>query len=289
VALDLVDVAGLGSVKVDPGQLEQAIVNLAVNARDAMPNGGRLTIEARDVEVDAARAEHFGIRPGQYVVLLVTDTGDGMDEATLARAFEPFFTTKELGRGTGLGLAMVYGFVRQSGGHVEVRSEVGSGTQLAIYLPRAIEEAIVADPSPVAPERQDVAFGTETVLLVEDEDAVRNVSKRVLQSRGYNVLDARDGRDALSFSRQYTGPIDLLVTDMVMPRMGGRELADVLARERPSIRVLFMSGYPEEAILRPRPDGTVVPDVMFLQKPFRQVDLARQIRVALDAAPTRGP
>jgi two-component system cell cycle sensor histidine kinase/response regulator CckA len=283
VTIELTQAPDLGPINVDPGQLEQAIVNLAVNARDAMPGGGRLTIEARNVDLDAARAAQLELAPGRYVVLLMTDTGAGMDEATLARAFEPFFTTKPLGRGTGLGLAMVYGFVRQSGGHVAVESEVGNGTQLAIHLPHAATKALEAQPTPAPPEDDALVFGTETVLLVEDEDAVRNVSKRVLQSRGYNVLDARDGRDALSFSRQYSGPIHLLVTDVVMPRMGGRELADALSRERPSIRVLFVSGYPEQATLHVQRDGAAHTSP-FLPKPFTQVELARKIRGTLDAA-----
>jgi PAS domain S-box-containing protein len=262
IEVSLVDTAHLAPVKVDPGQFVQAILNLAVNARDAMPDGGRITIETRNADRD--------------VLVLVSDSGHGMDEATRARIFEPFFTTKEPGRGTGLGLAMVHGFVEQSGGKIEVRSEVGRGTTFAIRLP-CTDEAPVSARSP----SQQSPSGTETVLLVEDEDAVRTFSKRVLQARGYKVLDARDGADAVSVSRGYPAPINILVTDVVMPRMNGHDLGDVLARERPEMRILYISGYTEE------PARSAEPSMAFLPKPFRPSDLARKVRDVLDAAHLR--
>jgi CheY-like chemotaxis protein/two-component sensor histidine kinase len=259
IEVKLVDSGADARVKVDAGQFEQAVLNLAVNARDAMPDGGTITIETRNPDRDT-------------VLVLVSDTGQGMDEPTRARIFEPFFTTKELGRGTGLGLAMVHAFVEQSGGTIEVQSTPGGGTTFAIRLPRTDEQPVE---SPV--EAQRSGSGTETVLLVEDEDAVRSFSKRVLQAHGYKVLDARDGTDALSISRGYAAPINILVTDVVMPRMGGRDVADVLGRERPDMRVLFMSGYIEEPSPAPASAGA------FLQKPFRPGDLTRKVRDMLDA------
>jgi PAS domain S-box-containing protein len=268
----------LGLAKVDPGQFEQAIINLAVNARDAMPGGGRLVLETRDTELDASYAlGRPEVKPGRYVLVSARDTGHGMDEATKARIFEPFFTTKEPGKGTGLGLAMVYGFVKQSGGHIEVQSAPGRGSIFEIYLPRAAETSPTSKSSPdmlMAPK------GTETVLLVEDEDSLRNLSRLILQASGYKVLEARDGQEAVWVAQQHPEPVHLLVTDVVMPRMSGRHLADLLAQARPELRILFMSGYTDEAVLR---HGVLEAGVAFLQKPFTPIGLARKVREVLDA------
>jgi two-component system cell cycle sensor histidine kinase/response regulator CckA len=279
IELVLVQAESLGRTKVDPAQFEQTIINLAVNARDAMPDGGRLTIETATVELDDdyVRLRPY-VRPGSYVQVSVSDTGHGMDEAVRTRIFEPFFTTKPAGEGTGLGLAMVYGFVKQSGGHIEVYSEVGHGTSVKIYLPRT-DDAPPLDAGPQAPARS--VQGTETVLLVEDEDAVRTLAEVVLQSNGYAVLVARQGEEALEMAAAHRGPIHLLVTDLVMPHMGGRELAEQLAGTRPGLRVLFMSGYPDEASMQ---HGLPGAGAGFLQKPFSPIALARKVRDVLDAA-----
>jgi PAS domain S-box-containing protein len=278
VELTLVADPRLGLAKVDPGQFEHAIVNLAVNARDAMPQGGRLTIETRNAELDEAYAErHPEVRPGRYVRVSVIDSGHGMDAATKSRIFDPFFTTKEPGRGTGLGLAMVYGFVKQSEGHIEVYSEPGSGTTFNVYLPRA-EGKVPAERA--AAEHTNVAEGDETVLLVEDEDAVRSLARRVLRSCGYTVLEAHNGDQALLVAQGHQARIHLLLTDLVMPRMSGRELADLLLEARPEVRVLFMSGYTDEAVLR---HGVQEANVAFLQKPFSPATLARKVRDVLDS------
>jgi len=277
IDLALVPDPALGLAKADPGQFEQAIINLAVNARDAMPQGGRLIIETHNAELDEGYAEqHPEVRPGRYVLVAVTDSGQGVDEATRTRIFEPFFTTKQPGKGTGLGLAMVYGFVKQSGGHIEVYSELGHGTTLKVYLPRA-EDATPSVESARAPLEKP--RGTETVLLVEDEDAVRALSRLVLQSSGYTVLEARDGQEAVWVAQQHQGPIHILVTDLVMPRMSGRQLADLLAKTMPRMRILFMSGYTDEAMLR---HGVLEASVAFLQKPFTPGGLARKVREVLD-------
>jgi two-component system, cell cycle sensor histidine kinase and response regulator CckA len=278
VELALVPDPALGLAKADPGQFEQAVINLAVNARDAMPNGGRLTIETRNVELDDGFAERTPeVKSGRYVLVTVTDTGHGMDGVTRAQIFEPFFTTKGLGEGTGLGLAMVYGFVKQSGGHVEVDSEPGRGTTFRVYLPRAAEAAPAARSSP---NLLKMPRGTETVLLVEDEDAVRALARMILQSSGYTVLEAEDGQEAVSVAEQYPARIHLLLTDLVMPRMSGRQLADVLAKARPGLRILFMSGYTAEAVVGP---GEPEAGVAFLHKPFSPIGLARKVREVLDA------
>jgi signal transduction histidine kinase len=277
VDLALVRDAALGLVRIDAGQFEQAVINLAINARDAMPSGGRLLIEARNVELDLDYGgSHGDVQPGPYVLVAVTDSGEGMDEATKGRLFEPFFTTKAVGKGTGLGLSMVYGFLKQSGGHVTVYSERGRGTTFKLYLPRAPGASV-----PAAAElgTVSVAGGTETVLLVEDEGAVRALAKHVLESHGYAVLDARDGEHALEVVAQHRGVIDLLMTDLVMPRIGGRELAQTLVRARPGLRVLFMSGYTDEAALR---NGHLASGEAFLHKPFSPTTLARRVRALLD-------
>jgi PAS domain S-box-containing protein len=277
VEVALVTGASPGLAEIDPGQFEQAIINLAVNARDAMPDGGRLTIETRDVVVDGGDAAHGpGVPPGRYVGVCVSDTGIGMDEPTQAQIFEPFFTTKEVGAGTGLGLAMVYGFLKQSDGHVEVSSELGRGTTFTIYLPRA--DMPPPQPRP-STDRARVPDGAETVLLVEDEDAVRRLAARVLRSRGYTLLEARDGEEAERIAREHPEAIDIVVTDLVMPRMSGRQLAGVLERVRPRLRFLFMSGYTDEAVMR---QGVHESAVDFLQKPFSPEELARKVREVLD-------
>lgn len=263
-----------GRVKVDAAQLEQAVLNLALNARDAMPGGGHVRIHTRNVDV---RADGSALPVGRYVCISVTDEGAGMDEATRRRVFEPFFTTKEPGKGTGLGLAMVYGFVKQSGGEIELFSEVGRGTRFDLFFPRVEGEAdgITAPAAPPEPLARTAAAKAATVLLVEDDDAVRMLLKRALESYGYVVLDARDGSDALRLWRAHRATIDVLVTDVVMPRVNGLELADEVRVDAPELGIIFMSGYPDEmAALGPS----------FLQKPFGAVDLARRVRAVLDRA-----
>ena len=267
----------LGRVKADPTQLEQVIMNLAINARDAMPEGGRLTIETANVDLDGGYAQrHLEVDPGPYVMLALTDTGIGMDEATQARIFEPFFTTKEPGKGTGLGLATVYGIIRQSGGSVWVYSEPGRGTTFKIYLPRVAEpvEATVRRPSV-----QTVAGGLETVLIAEDDPAVREVVSAVLSQKGYRLLRAPDGQTALELAQAQPGEIQLLVTDLVMPGMTGRELAEALAAARPGLKVLYMSGYTDDAVVR---HGVLEAGMPYLQKPFAPEALARKVRELLD-------
>jgi PAS domain S-box-containing protein len=280
VELAFVPDPDLGLARVDPGQFEQAVINLAVNARDAMPRGGRLTIESRNAELDAGHAERNPeLKPGPYVQVAMADTGHGMDEATKARIFEPFFTTKEPGKGTGLGLAMVYGFVKQSGGHIEVDSEAGRGTTFRVYLPRA--EAAATSPKS-SPGLLKIPKGTETVLLVEDEEAVRTLARLALQSSGYTVLEARDGQEGVWVAQQHPGPIHLLVTDLVMPRMSGRQLSNLLAEARPGLRVLLVSGYTDEAVVS---HGVGEAGVAFLQKPFSPTTLAQKVREVLDQKP----
>src|SRR5438034_1126981 len=269
--------AGLGAVRADPGQLEQAIVNLVVNARDAMPKGGRLTIETADIELDRRYvAAHVPTQPGPYVLLAISDTGVGRDGATTARLFEPFFTTKEPGRGTGLGLATVYGIVKQSGGDIWAYSELGHGTTFKIYLPRVAE-------APAAPEsttgHPPTARGSETVLVVEDQEEVRQLTKRVLEARGYAVLAARNGAEALEIVARHPTRIHLMITDVVMPGMNGRELAELACARRSDLKVLYVSGYTGEAVLQHR---LLEPGVAFLQKPFTPDVLARKTREVLD-------
>jgi PAS domain S-box-containing protein len=270
----------LGRVRADPGQIEQVLMNLAVNARDAMPQGGRLTIETANVRLDETYTQsHPEVRPGRYVMLSLTDTGVGMDETTKARLFEPFFTTKEVGRGTGLGLATVYGIVKQSGGSIFVYSEPNRGTSFKIYLPRL--EAVAPLPKS-NPGLVKSSGGGETILLVEDEEAVRTLTRQVLESKGYTAIEARDGQDALHRAERYEGPIHLLLTDVVMPHLGGRELADRLKVSRPGLRVLYLSGYTDDAVVR---HGVLEADVAFLQKPFTPAELARKVREVLDGPP----
>ncbi len=277
--IDLVTLCreGLGRVKADPGQIEQVIMNLAVNARDAMPRGGKLTLETADVELDENYTRnHVAVRPGRYVMLAVSDTGLGMDAETQAHIFEPFFTTKEQGKGTGLGLATVYGIVKQSGGNVWVYSESGRGTTFKIYLPRVDE---LADSASAATGQRQVPRGSETVLLVEDEDAVRALVRDVLESSGYNVLEANGATQALLISERYAKPIHVMLTDVVMPQMGGRELAARIASRHPETKVLYMSGYTDNAIVH---HGVLDADTPFLQKPFAPDAVARKVREVLD-------
>jgi CheY-like chemotaxis protein len=264
-------------VTVDPASLEQILVNLAVNARDAMPTGGRLTIETANVELDASYAvTHVAIKPGPYVMLAVSDTGEGMDASTRARVFEPFFTTREQGKGSGLGLATVYGMVKQSGGYIWVYSEPGHGTSFKIYLPPTGARAL----APATPQDPATAPAWETVLLVEDEDAVRALAREVLRRHGYMVLEARHGVDALRVAERHGDDIHLLITDVVMPHMSGRELSERLLSVRPTTKTLFMSGYTDHALL---PED-LAPGAEFLQKPFTP----EVLRGACDGSSTRG-
>jgi len=277
--IDLVAVLdpALGRAKADLGQIEQIVMNLAVNARDAMPHGGQLTLETANVELDAEYARmHVGVRPGSYVMLALSDTGVGMDSATQARIFEPFFTTKGPRKGTGLGLAMVYGIVKQSGGNIGVYSEPGQGTTFKIYLPK-IDEPIdggLASSPPPSP-----SYGKETVLVVEDEEGVRALVRDILEQSGYTVLEASHGAQALETSERHPGPIHLFLTDVVMPEMSGRELVQRLATLRPASKVLFMSGYTANAVVH---RGALDSETEFLQKPFTAATLTRKVREILD-------
>jgi signal transduction histidine kinase len=267
---------GVGFVNADPNQLEQIIVNLAVNARDAMPDGGRLTIETARVE--CAGGGPFDAAPGAYACLAVTDTGHGMDEETREHIFDPFFTTKPVGEGTGLGLATVYGIVKQSEGHIRVSSAPGQGARFEVYLP-IVSETAAEEPSaePMAP----VVGGPERILLVEDEPEVRRIARRMLERRGYEVVEAANGAEALRVLERRREPIALVLTDLVMPEMGGRELAAQLRHVSPSSRVLFMTGYSEDAMVRKQLEASAA---MLLEKPFTLESLTRKVREALSAA-----
>ena len=278
VALHLPTAVGQHCILADPGQIEQVVMNLAVNARDAMPEGGTLTIEVTDVTVDASAADDSSDVPsGSYVMLRVVDTGTGMDGETKLHIFEPFFTTKEQGKGTGLGLATVFGIVQQSGGGIRVRSEVGRGTAFEIYLPRTEPSS---DGPSIAQPTASIERGSETVLLVEDEVHVRALACSILRRSGYHVLEAANGGEAFLISREFAGEIQLLLTDVVMPRMSGRVLAEELAPQRPAMKVMFMSGYTDDAIVR---HGVLASGVALLQKPFTPELLLRRVREVLAA------
>jgi len=269
---------GLGAARADPNQIEQVIMNLAINARDAMPDGGTLTIETGNATLDENyAARHVSVVPGAYVMLAVTDTGCGMNEETKARMFEPFFTTKPPGRGTGLGLSTVYGIVKQSGGNIWLYSEPGRGTTFKIYLPTVA--ALPEDIGKVVPV-EAARHGGGTVLVVEDDDQLRRLTHRALAARGYTVLEADRGRAALDIARRHKGMIDLLLTDVVMPDTNGRKLADALRATRPGLRVLYMSGYPDGAIAS---HGMLEHGVAYLAKPFTTEAITRKVREVLDA------
>jgi len=269
-------VPNLGSVKADPGQIEQIILNLAVNARDSMPQGGKLTIETGNAYLDEEYVrQHVGAQPGPHVMLAVSDTGNGMDSKTQARIFEPFFTTKELGKGTGLGLSTVYGIVKQSGGNIWVYSEVGRGTTFKIYLPR-VEGAQQYKRGSYLDE---VFQGKETILLIEDEETLRKLARQTLTLYGYKVLEASNGEAAVSLCEEHPEPIDLVLTDVIMPGLSGREVAHQLLELRPEVRVLFMSGYTDDAIVH---QGVLDEAANFIQKPFAPDALARKVREVLD-------
>ena len=272
---------GPAVVSADMGQMEQVVVNLVINARDAMPRGGQLTIETAYVSFDAGdeRPGRGVTPPGQYVLLTVADTGTGIPRDVIDRVFEPFFTTKEVGKGTGLGLSTVYGIVKQSGGYIWLESEVGVGTTFSVYLPQAAAEAV---PQRESAQARPQLAGSETILLAEDEAAVAAVTRRTLQKAGYHVLAAANGRAALALAAQHNGRIDLLLTDVIMPEMGGRELSDELRATRPDIRVLYMSGYTHNEI---DGRGLMQKDAAFLHKPFQARELADAVRAALGARP----
>ena len=279
IELHIVAAPDLAKVHTDLGQLEQVILNLAVNSRDAMLGGGTLIIETQNVGLNEPYVgPHTTLQPGRYVMLAVTDTGTGMDVQTLSHLFEPFFTTKVQGQGTGLGLSTVHGIVKQSGGEIVVYSEPGQGTCVKIYFP-AVNEAAIDDAAENVPEK--ASSGSETILLVEDEEAVRKLVRRTLEKQGYHLLVASSGAEALELAKNYAGPIQLMISDVVMPQIGGREVAGQLRAMRPGIQVLFMSGYTETTMLR---GGNLGAGENFLQKPFTPLSLARRVREVLDRA-----
>jgi two-component system, cell cycle sensor histidine kinase and response regulator CckA len=277
IALVTLPEEGLHAVKVDPGQFEQILVNLVINARDAMPQGGKITIDTQNVTLDAEYARHHeGVVPGEYAMLAVSDTGVGMEEGIRLHIFEPFYTTKEKGRGTGLGLATVYGIAKQAGGHIWLYSEPGRGTTFKIYLPRTTEtpEAV-----PAAVQRAEPLRGSETILVAEDEAAVRALTVSTLRGRGYTVLEATNGEEALEIAKGREQEIALLITDVVMPKMSGKELAERLQALHPDLKVLFASGYTENTIVH---HGVLEEGVAFLPKPFTPTILARKVREVLE-------
>jgi CheY-like chemotaxis protein len=269
--------AALGRTRADAGQIEQVIMNLVVNSKDAMPGGGKITIQTANARLDHedVRREYSYIQPGLYVVLSVTDTGEGMDKETQLRIFEPFFTTKEKGKGTGLGLSTVYGIIKQSGGYVLVESELRHGTTFRIYLPR-VEDAL--EPAGAVGALSSQTRGSETVLLVEDEESVRQLVRETLESKGYKVLEADHGEAALQLAADHASEIDILITDVVMPGMSGRELSARLCATCPHTKVLYLSGYTEDAIAH---EGVLESGTAFLQKPFTLQMLSRKVREVL--------
>ena len=271
----------LGLVKADAGQLEQVVMNLVVNARDAMPNGGVLTIETANIQLDENyTSQHLAVKPGTYTLIAVSDNGTGMDEATRARLFEPFFTTKGSGSGTGLGLSTVFGIVKQARGTVEVYSVPGQGTSVKVYLPR-VNQRPVAEPKV---ENHAVAAGTETILLVEDDEMVRNLIRETLVRAGYNVIDAATPADAPRLASAYQQKIHLLITDVIMPKVSGRQLAQQLAGQRPDMKVLYISGYTDSAVVN---SGILQKEVASLQKPFTLAGLAEKVRDVLEDGDSR--
>jgi PAS domain S-box-containing protein len=285
IRLEIVTAPGLWRIEADPNQLETAILNLAVNARDAMPQGGELVIETANAMLDENySASHAEVPAGQYVMIAVTDSGTGIAKEVVDRVFEPFFTTKEIGKGTGLGLSMVYGFIKQSGGHVKVYSEVGEGTTVKIYLPRILREPVSDEESAVPPSGVESSPHEETILVVEDDDDVRAYTVDCLRELGYRVLEAHDGPAALRLFERQEQPIDLLFTDVVMPGMTGRELADAARKRQRRLRVLYTSGYTRNAIVHA---GRLDPGVDVIAKPFTFEDLAEKVRDMLDAGRTR--
>jgi CheY-like chemotaxis protein len=269
----------LGTVKADPGQIEQVLMNLALNARDAMPDGGKLTLETENMELDDSYArEHPPLRPGRYVMLAVSDTGTGMSPATQAHIFEPFFTTKEVGKGTGLGLSMVYGIVKQSGGYIWVYSEPDRGTTFKIYLPR-VDQPVEAGGAEHRPK--NIQRGTETILLVEDDSQLRQLSSSVLAHCGYKMLVAATPEEGLAICKENYRDIHLLITDVVMPRMNGRQLAEQVLQLSPKVRVLYISGYTSNAIVH---YGVLDSGLWFLPKPFTLSALMAKVREVLDSA-----
>jgi signal transduction histidine kinase/TusA-related sulfurtransferase len=275
--LKAIQESALWNVEADPGQMEQVIVNLVINARDAMPRGGNLTIETANVDLDEAYFNGHGVKkmPGSYVMLAISDTGIGMDEETRSRIFDPFFTTKEKGKGTGLGLSTVYGIVKQSEGYIWAYSEPGQGTTFKVCLPKVEKDVVLVEKATI-----DTMEGSETVLVVEDDDSVRKMTRKILQRFGYEVLDARDGEEALKVIKEYEGPIQLMLTDVVMPGMSGRDLSDSMQALRPEVKVIYMSGYTDDAIGH---HGVIDPGVNFIEKPFTPESIARKVREVLEA------
>jgi signal transduction histidine kinase len=265
------------NIKADPGQIEQVIMNLAVNARDAMPTGGKLTITTANTHLDESYLKDFpDLSAGDYVMLAIADTGTGMSEEVKAHLFEPFFTTKPAGKGTGLGLATCFGIVKQNAGHISLETELGRGTTFKIYFPQ-VQSAL--EPARVTTQPTEVAGGGETVLVVEDEPAVRELAAFTLREKGYTVFEAANGAEGLRFAQHYEGKIDLVLTDVIMPVMGGKEMADNLRTTHPATKVLFTSGYTEDAIGH---HGVLRPGILFLQKPYMTATLARKVREVLD-------
>jgi CheY-like chemotaxis protein len=276
VSLSLKPAESLGYIKADLGQVEQILMNLVVNARDAMPDGGSIVIETSNVELDDGyRDSHLSVPPGRYVMLAVTDTGCGMNEKTMSQIFEPFFTTKGPGQGTGLGLSTVYGIVKQSEGYIWVYSEPGKGTTFKLYFPRHEENA----PQQGHPHAEiESPIGSETILVVEDDEPLRELVIALLENKGYRVLEAKNGEDAIALVKNSTDPINLLLTDVLMPAMSGVELSSRLRKLRPELRILLMSGYAGELIARHRANE---PEVLLIEKPFSRHDLLSKVRSAL--------